>query len=207
MVPCIRLQSESELSDFAESVFSSQMNLTASCQDTPDTESSFIESEFSVGSSASSMPSLPEVSSGPEDSYSIFQLAAPKHARKCIKCNISDRISSLPFCRRCYLNRKRFFPPRPVSKRKRRHSDDSTPASKRPMLDSSHSEAQDSDQNPSLCGCCMEAPCDGVFIHGEVGHQIFCYKCAHRVWLERKLCPYCNRTISKVIKLFRVVME
>lgn len=55
----------------------------------------------------------------------------------------------------------------------------------------------------AVCPGCMNAPADGVFIHGEVAHQVFCYSCAHRIWQERKSCPCCNRTISKVVRLFR----
>ncbi|KAE8742998.1 hypothetical protein FOCC_FOCC011427, partial [Frankliniella occidentalis] len=143
MVLDIRLESESELSDLTESESSGQMELTASCQDTPDTETSSLESEYSVGSSASSIPTLPEISSGPED-------------------------------------RKRFFPPRPSTKRKRTSTENNCPASKRTMLsDSSQSDPPHLDSKPSVCGCCLDAPCNGVFIHGEVGHQLFCYKCAH----------------------------
>lgn len=207
MVLDIRLESESELSDLTESESSGQMELTASCQDTPDTETSSLESEYSVGSSASSIPTLPEISSGPEDSHEIFQFNT-KTTRKCLRCHVNSQSSPFPFCRKCYMDRKRFFPPRPSTKRKRTSTENNCPASKRTMLsDSSQSDPPHLDSKPSVCGCCLDAPCNGVFIHGEVGHQLFCYKCAHRVWLERKLCPYCNRPISKVVKLFRVDME
>ena len=62
------------------------------------------------------------------------------------------------------------------------------------------------DQNESVaepkCGCCFERPVDSIFLHGDVGHQIYCYKCSQRVWKERKRCPCCNR-LSKVVKVYR----
>ena len=55
-----------------------------------------------------------------------------------------------------------------------------------------------------LCGLCGLRPVDGAFMHGNTGHQLYCYSCSKRVWRERKKCPMCRRTIGKVVKMFRV---
>lgn len=55
-----------------------------------------------------------------------------------------------------------------------------------------------------LCGLCGLKPVDGAFMHGNTGHQLYCYSCSKRVWRERKKCPVCRRTIAKVVKMFRV---
>ncbi|XP_034233927.1 E3 ubiquitin-protein ligase Mdm2-like [Thrips palmi] len=207
-----KLESESDLSpsDMDESVCSAQEELTASCQDTPDTESesSSLESEFSVASSASHCPTLPEISSGPEDIYEAANLAfATAKQSRCIRCH---NVKSSPFlyCRGCHKDRKRFFPPCPRRKKKVIGKLNSSIKSSEPNSSQSTSDEMKPDETsvrPTVCGCCMDAPCNGIFVHGDVGHQIYCYRCSHRLWLERKLCPYCNRSISKVVKLFQVV--
>lgn len=55
-----------------------------------------------------------------------------------------------------------------------------------------------------LCGLCGLRPVDGAFMHGNTGHQLYCYSCSKRVWRQRKKCPMCRRTIGKVVKMFRV---
>lgn len=55
-----------------------------------------------------------------------------------------------------------------------------------------------------LCGLCGLRPVDGAFMHGNTGHQLYCYSCSKRVWRERKKCPVCRRTIAKVVKMFKV---
>jgi len=204
-LPLYKLQSESELSDLTESEDSAQMELTASCEDTPDTESSSLESELSLASSMSSVVSIPELSSGPEDTVenSLFNLSkSGVKTHKCIKCHRDNRNSSLLFCNRCFKERKRFLPPRP--KRKRIGQKSMPGTSKAEPSKSSSPQHEMESMSLSLCGCCFERPSNGIFIHGDIGHQIFCYTCCQRVWLERKLCPYCNRMISKVVKLYKV---
>lgn len=137
--------------------------------------------------------------------------------------------SKLPFF--VFQDRKRFLPPCPKRKRKRIGKLTSAIKSTGTFFfisdnyyvilsfninfwfiiscllvetNASQSTSDESSTKPSICGCCMEAPCNGIFVHGDVGHQIFCYRCSHRLWLERKTCPYCNRSISKVVKLFQV---
>lgn len=53
-----------------------------------------------------------------------------------------------------------------------------------------------------LCGLCNLRPPDGVFVHCNTGHSLYCYSCSKRVWRKRKQCPVCRRTIAKVIKVF-----
>lgn len=55
-----------------------------------------------------------------------------------------------------------------------------------------------------LCGLCGLRPVDGAFMHGNTGHQLYCYSCSKRLWRERKKCPLCRRTIARVVKMFRV---
>ncbi|KAJ1520499.1 hypothetical protein ONE63_003624 [Megalurothrips usitatus] len=210
-----QLESESdiELSE-TESVDSAQMELTASCQDTPDTESSSLsDTEMSPASVDSGSVSLPEISSGPEDNAIESFRPLSKSQHRCVKCHMT--ISS-PFlhCRRCYKDRKRFLPPRPTLRKKKRREGSCSVSSKESSPSNSTEEDNFSSQpveevfvNRSLCAGCMSAPCNGIFIHGELGHQLFCYVCAHRIWMERKACPYCNRPITKVVKLFKVDMD
>lgn len=208
-----KLEPESDLSpsDMDESIFSSQMDLTASCQDTADTESSdsdpslSMESEFSLASSASNCITLPEISSGPEDIYEAANLAfASVKQNKCIKCH-GTKSSPFLYCPRCHKDRKRFLPPCPRPKRKRIGTLNSS--IKLAAKNSAQSTSDESCVKTPICSCCMDAPCNGIFVHGDVAHQVFCYSCSHRIWLERKSCPYCNRSISKVVKLFKVGLE
>jgi len=56
----------------------------------------------------------------------------------------------------------------------------------------------------NLCELCGIQPIDGAFMHGNTGHQLYCYSCSKRVWRERKQCPACRRTIAKVAKMFNM---
>lgn len=67
---------------------------------------------------------------------------------------------------------------------------------------SQQSQGSSDDSTEPKCGCCLERPVDSIFLHGEIAHQIYCYKCSQRVWKERKRCPCCNRT-CKVVKVYR----
>lgn len=180
-----------------DSINSKQMYSTASCQDTPDTESeseSRSETEFTLASASSSSmsPIAPDISSGPEDFVEDLHIESPK-GKRCVQCRVMNS-TPFPLCRKCFRDRKRFLPARPIHKRSQ-------------VKDFSSglegNQQGDSSQTP-LCESCANAPSNGVFVHGETAHQLFCFTCSQRVWQERKLCPYCNRTITKVVRLFKV---
>ena len=66
------------------------------------------------------------------------------------------------------------------------------------------SQKQPCNCSTDLCELCGLRPVDGAFMHGNTGHQLYCYSCSKRVWRERKKCPVCRRTIAKVAKMFKV---
>jgi E3 ubiquitin-protein ligase Mdm2 len=56
----------------------------------------------------------------------------------------------------------------------------------------------------AMCNSCDARPKDGVFVHNTSGHNWCCYVCAKKIWKRTNRCPVCNRTVMKVIKLFKV---
>ncbi|XP_072394626.1 uncharacterized protein [Diabrotica undecimpunctata] len=55
-----------------------------------------------------------------------------------------------------------------------------------------------------LCIMCNVAPKDSIFLHTNIGHQCCCYKCAKRTLHTIKRCPICNRSVNKIVKIFKV---
>ncbi|XP_028133127.1 serine-rich adhesin for platelets isoform X2 [Diabrotica virgifera virgifera] len=55
-----------------------------------------------------------------------------------------------------------------------------------------------------LCIMCNIAPKDSIFLHTNIGHQCCCYKCAKRTLHAIKRCPICNRSVNKIIKVYKV---
>lgn len=129
----------------------------------------------------------------------------------CAKCGTTNKNPWFRLCIRCFRERKSELPPRPKS-RKRISSSQESQSSAIETQDSglglsqqsSPPEVSDASETTGepKCGCCFERPVDSIFLHGDVAHQIFCYKCSQKVWKERKRCPCCNR-ISKVVKVYR----
>jgi len=141
---------------------------------------------------------------------------------KCLRCGILN-VPPMRFCHKCYEIRKGWLDPRP-KRRKRRgiqnkrlsdclHDEPSTSstlsqATERSLLSQTSTDSNISDvvkvncHCSSLCELCGIQPIDGAFMHGNTGHQLYCYSCSKRVWRERKQCPVCRRTIAKVAKMF-----
>ncbi|CAG9832934.1 unnamed protein product [Diabrotica balteata] len=55
-----------------------------------------------------------------------------------------------------------------------------------------------------LCIMCNIAPKDSIFLHTNIGHQCCCYKCAKRTLHAIKRCPICNRSVNKIVKIYKV---
>lgn len=65
----------------------------------------------------------------------------------------------------------------------------------------SSTENEPSKQVPKdLCIICEHNPKDTSFIHGKIGHQACCYKCAKETWNRTARCPICRRMIEKIVK-------
>lgn len=58
------------------------------------------------------------------------------------------------------------------------------------------------DSNLGVCMFCMSEPKNGVFVHNKFLHLCCCYKCAVKVWKQRKSCPVCNCKVKNVMKIF-----
>lgn len=54
----------------------------------------------------------------------------------------------------------------------------------------------------SSCMLCLTEPKNGVFVHNRFLHVCCCYRCALKVWNQRKRCPICNGKVKNVMKLF-----
>lgn len=139
---------------------------------------------------------------------------------KCLRCGILN-VPPMRFCHKCYEIRKGWLDPRPKPRRRRNnrnrrtsveHLSDgpststiSSQLTERGLLSqSSVDSSKESCGCSSLCELCGLQPVDGAFMHGNTGHQLYCYSCSKRVWRERKQCPACRRTIAKVAKMFNM---
>ncbi|XP_055635105.1 E3 ubiquitin-protein ligase Mdm2-like isoform X2 [Toxorhynchites rutilus septentrionalis] len=62
----------------------------------------------------------------------------------------------------------------------------------------------DSNSGGSLGDCmfCLSEPKNSVFVHSNFVHLCCCYKCAVKIWKQRKACPICNCKVKNVMKLF-----
>ena len=58
-----------------------------------------------------------------------------------------------------------------------------------------------SSRNVDLCLFCCERPRDASFVHGRIGHQVCCYRCAKKTWIKGYRCPVCKRTTEKIIRV------
>lgn len=134
---------------------------------------------------------------------------------KCVRCGTTNKNPCFRLCIRCFRERKSGLPPRPKSRKNTLSQESISSSSTLEQQDSGLglsqqssppdvSDASEAAGEPK-CGCCFERPVDSIFLHGDVAHQIYCYKCSQRVWKERKRCPCCNR-VSKVIKVYRSPM-
>lgn len=74
----------------------------------------------------------------------------------------------------------------------------SQPTSQESALSQNVSDFENNKSN--TCIICNTNPKDSVFIHGKTGHICCCYSCADK--LNR--CPYCNRHVTKITKIFFV---
>jgi len=137
---------------------------------------------------------------------------------KCLRCGVLN-VPPMRFCHKCYEIRKGWLDPRPKPRRRRGNHNNrrtgpesqgdgpSTSSTSSQLTGKSLSQSSmDSNKDPcscsSLCELCGIQPIDGAFMHGNTGHQLYCYSCSKRVWRERKQCPACRRTIAKVAKMF-----
>lgn len=59
-----------------------------------------------------------------------------------------------------------------------------------------------SENNLGFCIFCLSEPKNSVFVHSNFVHLCCCYKCAIKVWKQRKACPICNCKVKNVMKLF-----
>uniref|UniRef100_A0A1Q3G363 Putative e3 ubiquitin-protein ligase mdm2 n=1 Tax=Culex tarsalis TaxID=7177 RepID=A0A1Q3G363_CULTA len=59
-----------------------------------------------------------------------------------------------------------------------------------------------SENSLGYCIFCLSEPKNSVFVHSNFVHLCCCYKCAVKVWKQRKSCPICNCKIKNVMKLF-----
>lgn len=59
-----------------------------------------------------------------------------------------------------------------------------------------------SEHNLGLCMFCLTQPKNSVFVHSNFVHLCCCYKCAMKIWRQRKSCPICNCKVRNVMKLF-----
>lgn len=59
-----------------------------------------------------------------------------------------------------------------------------------------------SEHNLGLCMFCLTEPKNSVFVHSNFVHLCCCYKCAMKIWRQRKSCPICNCKVKNVMKLF-----
>lgn len=59
-----------------------------------------------------------------------------------------------------------------------------------------------SDHNLGLCMFCLTEQKNSVFVHSNFVHLCCCYKCAMKIWKQRKSCPICNCKVKNVMKLF-----
>lgn len=59
-----------------------------------------------------------------------------------------------------------------------------------------------SESNLGVCMFCLSEPKNSVFVHSNFVHLCCCYKCAVKVWKQRKACPICNCKVKNVMKLF-----
>ena len=70
-----------------------------------------------------------------------------------------------------------------------------------PEADSGSSISGDSQpQNPAICNLCCVRPKDACFIHGQISHQVCCYRCAKMIFKNRVTCPVCRRRIEKITR-------
>lgn len=59
-----------------------------------------------------------------------------------------------------------------------------------------------SENTLGFCIFCLSEPKNSVFVHSNFVHLCCCYKCAIKVWKQRKACPICNCKVKNVMKLF-----
>lgn len=59
-----------------------------------------------------------------------------------------------------------------------------------------------SENSLGFCIFCLSEPKNSVFVHSNFVHLCCCYKCAIKVWKQRKACPICNCKVKNVMKLF-----
>lgn len=138
---------------------------------------------------------------------------------KCLRCGILN-VPPMRFCHKCYEIRKGWLDPRPKRRKRRGTLTNKTnsvegqsdgPSTSTSQLterslfsQASMDSSKESCSCSNLCELCGIQPIDGAFMHGNTGHQLYCYSCSKRVWRERKQCPACRRTIAKVAKMFNM---
>lgn len=157
----------------------------------------------------------------PRSDYLDFQ--------NCLICKTEDKNISYPYCPKCFIMKKSFFPPRPEKKKRKakretvdrivqknmnssslsdvdRLKSCTSSGSKLSSQESSYDESSyNSSQDKSLCETCLLKKMSGVFVHGSSGHMHSCFSCAKKTWKSIGVCPLCRKKCDKVIKLYSAI--
>ncbi|KAL0279056.1 UNVERIFIED_CONTAM: hypothetical protein PYX00_000694 [Menopon gallinae] len=144
----------------------------------------------------------------------------------CLICKTEDKDISYPYCPKCFIKKKSFFPPRPEKKKRKAKRDTikeithknvmssslsdvdrlkscTSSGSKLSSQESSYDESSyNSSQDKSLCETCFVKKMSGVFVHGSSGHMHSCFSCAKKTWKSIGVCPLCRKKCQNVIKLY-----
>nr|XP_039260989.1 E3 ubiquitin-protein ligase Mdm2-like isoform X2 [Styela clava] len=79
-------------------------------------------------------------------------------------------------------------------------SSDSSTLRENQSSSTSNSHPQYSISVPGLCNICHNNPNDATIVHGNLGHQYCCYRCAKKLKKRGKTCPVCRQPIAFVVK-------
>lgn len=154
---------------------------------------------------------------------------------KCQICETDKKDISYPYCNNCYKAKKKFFPPRPKSRKKRRADLTKSGSESVTVVSDSIASSQDSgcggsgsqesidetdnqfSSKPSssngnfndenVCEICCERTRNGLFLHGNSCHLYGCYQCAKKTWVSIGVCPLCRKKVSKVIRFLQPDMK
>ena len=131
----------------------------------------------------------------------------------CYKCHLTAPRYPFKYCLRCWAFMKEWRPKHRTGWKKRTKGKRTTTASRiqadnKAEVDGASPNTEerkklpDIPEDPNLCSFCCVKPKDTTFIHGRIGHQISCYKCAKIHWRKRARCPVCRRVVEKIVKNF-----
>ena len=131
----------------------------------------------------------------------------------------------MQYCSRCWVSRKSWLPKRKNPRKRKRETNQrgttrqefrnrmkpfkqqstSDKKEKKEIKEKTNEKMEEEDTTTDdLCILCSTNPINSSFIHGNIGHQISCYKCSKRYMkTENKVqgCPVCRRTIERVVKI------